>query len=249
MSAFWCSAFDRGAIRSPTRAAEKREVANQIGHGSGAGRTAGGGAGRVRAREPISITQAEYVDLPTCKNCSSSGLVGASANVQYASACSSTTVPMFPRPFSGVVASSTRAGRQPRPRPDRYSLVSSAFAALSPLDLLGAAPLLMLTFSLNTGWAIAYPAWNAEVSSVLPQDMIKDGAALNSLSFNLARTLGPATGWLPVRRGRRRAGLPGQRTVVHRIRALLPRPSTRENHRRRVLGAGETPAERRSRLR
>jgi len=64
------------------------EVANRIGHGSGAGQTADGGAGRVRAREPISITQAEYVDLPTCKkNCSSSGLVDSSTIVQYASAC------------------------------------------------------------------------------------------------------------------------------------------------------------------
>lgn len=105
------------------------------------------------------------------------------------------TVPVFLFALpAGVVADRVGRGRVLFWANALSAVSAGAFAALGALDLLGPAPLLMLTFSLNTGWAIAYPAWNAEVSSVLPQDMIKDGAALNSLSFNLARTLGPATG-------------------------------------------------------
>jgi predicted MFS family arabinose efflux permease len=105
------------------------------------------------------------------------------------------TVPVFLFAFpAGVVADRIGRGRVLFWANTLSAASAGAFAALGPLDLLGPAALLMLTFSLNTGWAIAYPAWNAEVSSVLPRDMIKDGAALNSLSFNVARTLGPAVG-------------------------------------------------------
>jgi len=74
------------------------------------------------------------------------------------------------------------------------ALVATLFAALGLCGGLGPVVILVLTFALNAGWAVGYPAWNAEVSSVLPADLVKDGSALNSLSFNLARTLGPAAG-------------------------------------------------------
>ncbi|KDN23765.1 hypothetical protein DV20_02675 [Amycolatopsis rifamycinica] len=77
------------------------------------------------------------------------------------------------------------------------ALTAALFAALDLAGALGPGALLALTFGLNASWAAAYPAWNAEVSSTLPAELIKDGAALNSLSFNIARTLGPAAGgWL-----------------------------------------------------
>ncbi|GHG34761.1 MULTISPECIES: MFS transporter [Amycolatopsis] len=77
------------------------------------------------------------------------------------------------------------------------ALTAALFAALDFAGALGPGALLALTFALNAAWAAAYPAWNAEVSSTLPGELIKDGAALNSLSFNIARTLGPAAGgWL-----------------------------------------------------
>ena len=74
------------------------------------------------------------------------------------------------------------------------ALVAAVFAVLGWCGGLGPVVILVLTFALNAGWAAGYPAWNAEVSSVLPADLVKDGSALNSLSFNLARTLGPAAG-------------------------------------------------------
>lgn len=105
------------------------------------------------------------------------------------------TVPVFLFALpAGVAADRVGRGRVLFWANALSAVSAGAFAALGPLDLLGPAVLLLLTFGLNTGWAIAYPAWNAEVSSVLPPDMIKDGAALNSLSFNVARTLGPAAG-------------------------------------------------------
>ena len=74
------------------------------------------------------------------------------------------------------------------------ALVAALFAALGLCGGLGPVVILVLTFALNAGWAAGYPAWNAEVSSVLPAELVPDGSALNSLSFNLARTLGPAAG-------------------------------------------------------
>jgi len=77
------------------------------------------------------------------------------------------------------------------------ALTAALFAALDFAGALGPGALLALTFVLNASWAAAYPAWNAEVSSTLSGELIKDGAALNSLSYNIARTLGPAAGgWL-----------------------------------------------------
>jgi predicted MFS family arabinose efflux permease len=74
------------------------------------------------------------------------------------------------------------------------ALVAALFAVLGLCGGLGPVVILVLTFALNAGWAAGYPAWNAEVSSVLPAELVPDGSALNSLSFNLARTLGPAAG-------------------------------------------------------
>ncbi len=74
------------------------------------------------------------------------------------------------------------------------ALVAALFAVFGLCGGPGPVAILVLTFALNAGWAAGYPAWNAEVSSVLPADLVKDGSALNSLSFNLARTLGPAAG-------------------------------------------------------
>lgn len=78
-----------------------------------------------------------------------------------------------------------------------WSSVVSIFAAAGflVLDVTGGLTvgwLIGLTFAINTSWAVTYPAWNAEVSASLPREQVKDGASLNSLSYNLARTLGPA---------------------------------------------------------
>ncbi|SDX82892.1 Transmembrane secretion effector [Amycolatopsis xylanica] len=71
-------------------------------------------------------------------------------------------------------------------------LAAAGFLALDLTGGLTVGWLLGLTFAINTSWAVTYPAWNAEVSAALPRELVKDGASLNSLSYNLARTMGPA---------------------------------------------------------
>lgn len=52
--------------------------------------------------------------------------------------------------------------------------------------------LLVMTFILNIGLAFNQPAWQALSSTLIPQEEIKQAAALNNLSFNFARCIGPA---------------------------------------------------------
>lgn len=52
--------------------------------------------------------------------------------------------------------------------------------------------LLVTTFLLNIGLAFNQPAWQALSSTLVPVQEIKQSAALNNLSFNLSRCIGPA---------------------------------------------------------
>ncbi len=71
-------------------------------------------------------------------------------------------------------------------------------AALLGLLTLGgyASPwvLLGLTFSLGLGGAISLPAWQATVQDIVPRVWVASAVALNSISFNVARAVGPALG-------------------------------------------------------
>ncbi len=52
--------------------------------------------------------------------------------------------------------------------------------------------LLSMTFLLNIGLVFNQPAWQALSSTLIPSQEIKQAAALNNLSFNLSRCIGPA---------------------------------------------------------
>ena len=64
----------------------------------------------------------------------------------------------------------------------------------------GMTPLLLLTFTflVGCGNAIYGPAWQSSVGEVVPRAELPAAVALNSLGFNLARTVGPAIGGLIV---------------------------------------------------
>jgi len=66
--------------------------------------------------------------------------------------------------------------------------VLAAVAGLSPWILLGG------TFIIGSGAAINAPTWESMVNDQVPREHIAAAVALNSLSFNTARTLGPALG-------------------------------------------------------
>jgi MFS family permease len=62
----------------------------------------------------------------------------------------------------------------------------------TPWNLLG------FTFVLNIGTALNAPAWQAIVPELVAQDEISSAVALNSVGFNIARSVGPALGGLIV---------------------------------------------------
>jgi MFS family permease len=61
-------------------------------------------------------------------------------------------------------------------------------------------PPLLLAFGLLLGVGSAFnaPVWMAMVPDLVPRDMVPDAVALNSVSFNAARAVGPALGGLVV---------------------------------------------------
>lgn len=71
------------------------------------------------------------------------------------------------------------------------SVVLALFAwggALTPVLLLG------FTFLIGCGTALNGPAWQASVGDMVPRPALPGAIALNSMGFNIARSLGPAIG-------------------------------------------------------
>src|SRR6201999_4069275 len=54
--------------------------------------------------------------------------------------------------------------------------------------------LLALCFVVGSGMALFGPAWQSSVSEQVPADMLPSAVALNGISYNIARTSGPAIG-------------------------------------------------------
>ncbi len=54
--------------------------------------------------------------------------------------------------------------------------------------------LLLLTFLVGCGTALYGPAWQSAVGEVVPRDELPAAVALNSIGFNIARSVGPAIG-------------------------------------------------------
>jgi MFS family permease len=81
------------------------------------------------------------------------------------------------------------------------SLMLSASMILAVLGFLGWInpwTLLAMTFLIGCGAALNGPAWQASVGDQVPREDLPAAVALNSLGFNLARTLGPAIGGMLV---------------------------------------------------
>ena len=67
-------------------------------------------------------------------------------------------------------------------------------AGLTLAHLIAPWSLLALTFVISMFGSLNNPCWQASVRDILPRDMISRAVALNSMSINLARTVGPALG-------------------------------------------------------
>ncbi len=75
---------------------------------------------------------------------------------------------------------------------------AAAMAILDVADLLTAPLLLALGLALGVGLAFNLPAWQAMVPDLVPRYMVASAVALNSVSYNVARAIGPALGGLIV---------------------------------------------------
>jgi MFS family permease len=72
-------------------------------------------------------------------------------------------------------------------------LAATAFAGvMTPWLLLG------FTFAIGCATAINGPAWQASVGDMVPRAILPSAVAMNSMGFNLARSLGPALGGIIV---------------------------------------------------
>lgn len=77
-------------------------------------------------------------------------------------------------------------------------VVSTALAVTAWLGLLTPWLLLLFTFLIGCGGALNAPAWQASVGAMVPRQDVPTAIALNSMGFNLARSVGPAIGGLIV---------------------------------------------------
>lgn len=75
------------------------------------------------------------------------------------------------------------------------SLVGAAsLTALTAAGMLTPWLLLSFCFAIGTGMALFGPAWQASVSEQVPPHALPQAVALNSISYNIARSFGPAIG-------------------------------------------------------
>ena len=77
-------------------------------------------------------------------------------------------------------------------------VASTALAVTAYFGLVTPWLLLMFTFLIGCGAALNAPAWQASVAAMVPREEVPSAVALNSMGFNLARSVGPAVGGLIV---------------------------------------------------
>ena len=76
------------------------------------------------------------------------------------------------------------------------TLAAAVLTILTATGQLGAWSLLVLTFALGLGTAMAMPALSAAIAELVPRNLLAQAIALNSLSMNVSRSIGPAIGGL-----------------------------------------------------
>lgn len=72
--------------------------------------------------------------------------------------------------------------------------VSVLLALFTYLGLITPWLLLIFTFLIGCGTALNNPSWQASVSEMVPRSVLPAAVALNSVNFNLTRSVGPAIG-------------------------------------------------------
>ena len=73
-------------------------------------------------------------------------------------------------------------------------LVATGLTVLTLLGMTPPAVLLAATFLIGSGTALHGPSWQASLGDQVPRETLEEAASLNSVGFNVARSLGPAIG-------------------------------------------------------
>jgi MFS family permease len=77
-------------------------------------------------------------------------------------------------------------------------VVGAGLTALTALDRMSPALLLVFTFALGAGQALTLPTWQAVIPEIVPRDELPAASALGAVNTNLARSVGPAIAGLLV---------------------------------------------------
>ncbi|MEL6871005.1 MAG: MFS transporter [Pseudomonadota bacterium] len=114
-----------------------------------------------------------------------------------------TTLPMFALALvAGALADSFDRRRYLIVTQCWLLVVAATLGVLTLSNLTSATVLLAMTLLMGIGSAMMMPAWSAVTPNVVPRDALREAIALNSLSINLARAIGPAiAGLIVVRLG------------------------------------------------
>jgi MFS family permease len=75
---------------------------------------------------------------------------------------------------------------------------ATALATLAWLGLVTPNLLLALRFAVGSGMALMGPAWQSSVNDQVPSETVPAALALNGISYNIARSIGPAIGGIVV---------------------------------------------------
>ena len=75
---------------------------------------------------------------------------------------------------------------------------ATALTVLAWLNLVTPNILLVFCFIVGTGMALMGPAWQSSVSEQVPPETLPAAVALNGISYNIARSFGPAIGGIVV---------------------------------------------------
>lgn len=108
---------------------------------------------------------------------------------------SSTTLPLFLLSLiSGALADSFDRRKLMLLSQCGMMIVSIGLTIAAFMGFLTPWTLLAFTFLIGCGTALSIPAWQAAVGDMVPRETLPAAVALNSVGFNIARSIGPAIG-------------------------------------------------------
>jgi MFS family permease len=107
----------------------------------------------------------------------------------------SIVIPMlFIGVFAGVLADNYDRRKVMLAANSGMAAISAMLAALAWLEVIEPWSLLLMTLLLGCGFAMNGPAWQASVRLQVPHEDLPQAISLNSIAFNMARSVGPAVG-------------------------------------------------------